>query len=356
MSNNNYDHILFGMCNPLLDIAAKVTVEFAVDKYGAEFGNAILANEKNIGVYDDLVNNYEVNYTAGGAGMNVMRTFQWLLNKGPGKCSFTGSIGKDKFGEILTNQASNDGVDVQFMITESKPTGSCAVLVVDKERCLIANLSAANEFQHSHILTENVLTRIRNAQFYYITGFFITVSPESIHYIAEHAYENNKIFMMNLSAIFICQFFTDKVLALLPYCDYIFSNEDEARALSKALNFETDDVLEIAKRVAVWEKKNTKRNRIVIFTQSSNPICVAIADPTVEGGVRAFQSPVKSLPKDLIVDTNGAGDAFCGGFISQLVQGKDLEVCLNAGNYAAQYIIQQSGCQFPSSPQFEELA
>jgi adenosine kinase len=52
------------------------------------------------------------------------------------------------------------------------------------------------------------------------------------------------------------------------------------------------------------------------------------------------------------VDTNGAGDAFVGGFLSQLVAGKDTAECVRAGNYAANVVIQRSGCTFPAKPAF----
>lgn len=48
-----------------------------------------------------------------------------------------------------------------------------------------------------------------------------------------------------------------------------------------------------------------------------------------------------------------AGDSFVGGFLSQLVQGKPIEECIRAGNYAANVIIQRSGCTFPEKPSFE---
>ena len=38
-----------------------------------------------------------------------------------------------------------------------------------------------------------------------------------------------------------------------------------------------------------------------------------------------------ALPKEKLVDTNGAGDAFVGGFLSQLVAGKDLSEVLPRG-------------------------
>lgn len=47
------------------------------------------------------------------------------------------------------------------------------------------------------------------------------------------------------------------------------------------------------------------------------------------------------------MDTNGAGDAFVGGFLSQLVVGKSVAEGVRAGHYAASVVVQRSGCTFP---------
>ena len=67
----------------------------------------------------------------------------------------------------------------------------------------------------------------------------------------------------------------------------------------------------------------------------------------MHGHARAI--PVQPLDPALLVDTNGAGDAFVGGFLSQLAVGKHDDECARAGNYAAREIIQLSGCTFPAS-------
>jgi len=64
-----------------------------------------------------------------------------------------------------------------------------------------------------------------------------------------------------------------------------------------------------------------------------------------EGKVTTY--PVEPLPRELLVDTNGAGDAFVGGFLAQLVLGKQVSERVRAGNFAARTIIQRSGCTFP---------
>lgn len=63
-------------------------------------------------------------------------------------------------------------------------------------------------------------------------GFFLTVSVESILRVAKHASENNKLFCMNLSAPFICQFFKDNLNQVLPYVDVLFGNETVSSTLT----------------------------------------------------------------------------------------------------------------------------
>jgi len=63
--------------------------------------------------------------------------------------------------------------------------------------------------------------------------------------------------------------------------------------------------------------------------------------------------PIQNLPKEKIVDTNGAGDAYVGGFIAGLAKGLDIKKCHDAGAYAAMVIIQQSGCAFPGKPDYK---
>lgn len=49
----------------------------------------------------------------------------------------------------------------------------------------------------------------------------------------------------------------------------------------------------------------------------------------------------------------GAGDAFVGGFVSQLVLGKDISEAVRGGSYAASVIIQHSSCTYPPKPDFQ---
>lgn len=52
---------------------------------------------------------------------------------------------------------------------------------------------------------------------YYISGFFLTVSPPSILKVAEHAAKENKVFCMNLAAPFISEFFKEPLMETSQY-------------------------------------------------------------------------------------------------------------------------------------------
>ena len=92
-------------------------------------------------------------------------------------------------------------------------------------RSLVANLSAANCYDVEHLkkpenwalgiifhpflsyqycfafilqqFETNLLVNliVEKAKYYYIAGFFLTVSPESIQFVAEHAAANDKVFL-----------------------------------------------------------------------------------------------------------------------------------------------------------------
>ncbi|KAK1284680.1 Adenosine kinase 2 [Acorus calamus] len=305
--------ILLGMGNPLLDISAVVDEDF-LKKYDITLNNAILAEEKHVPMYDEMGAKYNVEYIAGGATQNSIKVAQWMLQI-PGATSYMGCIGKDKFGEEMKKNSKLAGVNVHYYEDETAATGTCAVCVVGGERSLVANLSAANCYKSEHLKRPENWALVEKAKYYYIAGFFLTVSPESIQLVAEHAAANNKIFMMNLSAPFICEFFRDALEKVLPYMDFVFGNETEARTFSKVHGWETENVEEIALKISEWPKVSA-RKRITVITQGADPVVVA-----EDGKVKLF--PVILLPKEKLVDTNGAGDAFVGGFLSQLVQGEE---------------------------------
>ena len=309
-----------------------------------KLGDQILADETHVPLYPEMVERFQVNFIAGGATQNSIRIAQWMLQV-PEATAYMGSVGADKYADELRRVAAADGVDVRYHVDDSAPTGTCAACIVGGERSLVANLAAANNYKIDHLNKPENWAVVEAARVFYSAGFFITVSPESMMTVAKHAAENDKTYCLNISAPFICEVppFKKTLLELMPYVDFLFGNENESRAFAKSERWETEDVAEIALRVSRMQKANGCRPRTVVFTQGGDATIVAVG-----GRIQTF--PVTRVPQDKLVDTNGAGDAFVGGFLSQLVAGKDVAECVRAGHYAGGVIVQQSGCTFPEKP------
>lgn len=198
-----------------------------------------------------------------------------------------------------------------------------------------------------HFESKEIQELVHKAKFYFTTGFFLTVpvGPEVLSRLAQHACENNKVFITNLGAPFLFEFFWDKVAKLIEYSDYVICNHHEAETLIKVNGWENDIEL-AAKKVAEFPKLNKQRQRTVIFTCGPDPTIVYH-----NGEILKFPT-IKTDPKD-IVDLNGAGDAFAGGFLAGLAKGVSLKECIEAGHNCAHHVILRSGPTFPEKPDFQ---
>merc|ERR1711865_1133086 len=92
----------------------------------------------------------------------------------------------------------------------------------------------------------------------------------------------------------------------MPLVDFLFGNETEAQTWADCSGWECT----------------------VVITQGKDPTIVAC-----NGHVRLFE--INALAPEKIVDTNGAGDAYVGGFLAALSKGLDMEKCCQAGAYSA---------------------
>ena len=144
--------------------------------------------------------------------------------------------------------------------------------------------------------------------------------------------------MLNFSAPFMCQFFGTQIKTILPYVDIVIGNEAEAEAWASANGYaDPKDLPGIARTIALLPKNNASRSRIVVFTQGAQHTVVVTADKPKEPKI----FPVDVLSDDQIVDTNGAGDAFAGGFLGGLVAGKSLDDSVLAGHALARACVQE---------------
>lgn len=333
---------LLGMGNPLLDMSAKVDPSL-LSKYDLKANDAILYEKEDI--FNDMKEQKDLEFIAGGATQNSIRVAQWILGANKSTVYF-GCVGKDETSQILAQKAKEAGVNVKYQYHPEHPTGKCAVLITGQDRSLVTKLDAANHYTLAHLEEEEHWKCVEEAKVYYSAGFFLTVCPDAMLKVSRHAADNDKIYALNLSAPFLCQFFKEPMLKVLAYADIVFGNETEAEAFAEQNNFgKIKDRKLIAKKIASFPKENGGKARMVVITQGALPVIV------VENGI-VTEYEVDKLSADKIVDTNGAGDAFVGGFLAQLVKGSPTEKCVKCGIWASSLIIQRSGCTFPEKMEF----
>lgn len=221
---------VFGLGNPLLDLQTKSPE--LLEKYGLKANDAILAEEKHEPLYDEVMKKSDVEYTAGGAAQNALRGASYMM--APNSTVYVGCVGKDKYAEQLTASNDREGLRAEYLIDETTPTGTCAVILSNNDRSLCTRLGAANNYKLEHLKSPEIWKFVEGAKFFYVGGFHLTVCVPAILALGEHAAENNKVFIMNLSAPFLAQFFKEQMDSVAPYWDYLIGNESEALAYAES--------------------------------------------------------------------------------------------------------------------------
>ncbi|KAF8131527.1 Ribokinase-like protein [Boletus edulis] len=330
---------IFCMGNPLLDVQVR-DGEALLKKYDLKANDAILADEKHQPIYDEIVKDYPVTYVAGGASQNAARGAAYVLP--PKSVVYAGCVGDDDLAKQLRTANEREGLDEVYLVKKGEKTGACAVIITGHHRSLVTTLRAAEKFEASHLSSPTVAPLVEGAKVFYVEGFFLTHGVESVLTLSKHASEKHKSFVLNLSAPFILTYFHSQLEQVLPYTDIIIGNESEAQEYAKAiLKSDTTDIAEIAKGIAKYRKDNA-RPRVVVITQGpQSTIVVEGANPDV-----AKVYPVTPIASELIVDTNGAGDAFAGGFLGAYVGGKSIEESVEAGHKMGTMCVQLVGPQY----------
>ncbi|KAI0049799.1 Ribokinase-like protein [Auriscalpium vulgare] len=331
--------------HPLLDI--QVTHgEVLLEKYGLKANDAILAQDKHAPLrrsYDEVVRDYEVSYLAGGGAQTAARGAAYILP--PESVVFIGCVGDDELAAHLRAANHREGLREAYYVKKGERTGVCAVIITGTHRSLVTTLRAAQSFDIAHLHTPEISRLIDGARVFYVEGYFLRHAVDSVVEVGKKASESGKIFVTNLSAPYVAQFFKAELEEVLFYTDIIIGNEAEAAAWAVAAALPDtgpDDFPAIARALALLPKFEPARPRTVVLTQG--PEATILVSAAAPDSPRVF--PVERLPDAQIVDTNGAGDAFAGGFLGALVAGKPIDECVRVGQRLGAMSVQMEGPQY----------
>lgn len=331
-----------------------------LEQYGLKLDDTLLAEPHQMGLYEDLIKNRNAKLIPGGAAQNTARGAQYMLP--PDSVWYIGCVGDDEYANILRQKCKEQGVPffqfkhpriisydfsyiglhVEYLVDPAVPTGKCGVIITDHHRTMCTHLAAANEYKLSHLQSPEIWSKVEaTTTAFYVGGYHLTVCPPAAIALGEHAAKTNKVYMLSLSAGFIPQFFKDPLAQVIPYCDYIFGNENEAKTWAETAGKKDISIPEAAKLLAEQDKVNKQRPRVVIITQGTDPTIVAIKEEGKDVEIKEY--PVALIEPSLINDTNGAGDAFAGGFAAGIVEGDSLDVAIKKGHWLARLGLQELG-------------
>jgi adenosine kinase len=350
-SNDNLQGLIKYMSfgSPLMDIIADVPNEF-VKKNNIIMGTSIHSPIKEVPWFDEFITN-KLTYIPGGCQFNAMRVFNWMLRQNEKESEivgFLGSVGKDNYSDIYQNLLIGESIIPIFEQIDDNNTGMCLVVCNNRERTHITDLGA------STLISKEFLNRVWNnfkdVKLIFTELFIIKHQREVCFKLAKLGLDDNKIYGFNLPSDFFLKTYNEDILNLISHADVVFSNYSEAKYFCKDVNkFKTDGSIEdIIKCLVKLPKINKNKKRIFVIT--AGPLdawCCAYDFKTEKITFCKGFSPI-DIREDLIIDTNGAGDSFAGGFLSNYMKGRTLTDCMIAGHWASNVIIQQRGFQIPS--------
>lgn len=263
---------------------------------------------------------------------------------------FLGSVGEDQEGLNYQQLLIKEGITPIFEMIPKKDTGRCLVLCKDRDRIHFTDLGASVNISEDFV--NNHWSIIEDAKLIYTELYIIRDRFNIAKKIAKLGINDDKIYGFNLPATgFIAQFFDD-IYTFVQCADILFANIEEATFFAEKLKEKNligsyDNIPSMLKQLAMLSKRNENKCRVIAVTSGPKPawVCQYDFNEIKETICESFE--VFDVPIEKIIDTNGAGDSFAGGFLSQYVDGASIEECMKAGLWAAHIIIQERGFNIP---------
>ena len=343
---------VLAFCNPLIDATVEVNSDY-LKKWNLRNDDAILADEKYQPLVDEVVNNPKVYMTGGGSCQNTLVMAQWMMQD-QGTTAIVGAVGPDPNKVVLEDIMKKAGVKCLYQVIPNQFTGCGIILVCDNNRSIVASVAASGHFNFDNWDTPEVIDAVRNAKVILVSTYFLRSSDKTgLALAAECVYRNIPLAITLSSPSAIESEAWPALLQLWRVCTIVFGNTTEMVCMGKRLHLipetateENTDIKELTKKLANWD--NPTRKRIIVTTMGAEPTIAC------ESGCEPITREIIKIEPSKIVDTNGAGDSFAGGFLAYFIKGAPLDKCIDAGNYSSYFNLQQRGCAVPpTKPDFK---
>jgi len=240
-------------------------------------------------------------------------------------------LGDDAFGRLARETWAADGIDASLVENSETPTGSAAILIdeVKGENAIVVVPGACFTLRPKDV--EAAVSAIRGAE---VLLTQLELPLDTVECGLRLAREAGVQTILNPAP---AQALNDEMLGL---ADFLIPNESEA-ALLTGLSVESVAQVEAAARVLMG-----RGAKCVIVTLGAQGalVCVEGEDAQL---VEAFNA-------GSVLETTGAGDAFCGGFAAALSEGRTVLEAARFGCATAGISVTRAGTA-PSMPRREEI-
>lgn len=330
--------------NPIIDITAQINKEL-IQKYGLKCGETIFSNNENEDFFKEIENKPEVTYTSGGSVQNSLRVASFCLGLDENaknkkyKLTMLGSVGSDINKDRVINSLQAYGVNPLLQIIPNMKTSRCAIGVYKKERCILAEIKASN-FLSEDFISQNS-KEILSHDALIIEGYFLKEKFYICKELCNEFVKLKKLVILTLCDVSIIESQKEKILEIANLADMIVGNFNAAEILAEGRGKNMKETFEKI------HQKLANKERMIIITAGCQGVFCSKFNYQNRQLEFLFQDFPQNIKNSEIVDLNGDGDAFFGGFLSQQMQGKTLSACCKCGNEIANIVIRNVGCTFP---------
>ena len=332
-------YLTFG--SPITDLIVYVDKAFTT-KYDLQL-DTTSHGDRNSRVFQEI-EKMKPRISMGGCSYNAIRVFNWIVNttKDKGTVACVGAIGNDSFGEEFVSGLLSENIQPFLEVIADGVTAKCATIVEGRERCHITDLGASTKISNDYIRKN--WNALKDLTLVYTELYILSHQRQALLDFAELCLHEEKLFGFNFPSIGFLNAFSNEIKEMIEYGDIVFANKEEAlHFVSKVLKVNFADVSELAEILARMPKKNKNKARVFVVTCGPERAYVAKYNHLTEVMEYSGSFLPLMISKDKIVDTNGAGDSFAGGFLAYYTMGHEIEKCVMAGHWAASQIIQRNG-------------
>ena len=339
---------IIALGSPIVDILAEID-ESDIMKYNLKKDEATLANDVNRQFYNDITGKSQVLETPGGSAQNILRATSWSLMLDntnltePKKLSMLGSIGNDTYGNKIINSLTQFNIKTDLLERNVMNTSKCAVGIYKHKRYFLSEMSASKHLSDNFVRSH--WDKIISHDALLVEGYFLAENFNLAYNICKEFFDKIKYIILTLSDPSIIKQYRDQVITIANMADMIVGNINEAKNLiQEEKDIKINGINNLFNKIYALLSNKT---RIIIITVGSSGVFCSQYD-SISGIKSNFQTFANYINSNEIIDFNGAGDAFLGGFLSQQMLNKTFENCCRLGNYVASVVIKNFGCNFPN--------